>query len=32
MLKIWGRPNIKAWYERLRARPTFARVFTLPLT
>lgn len=24
-------PNIKAWYERLRARFTFAKVFTFPL-
>ena len=25
-------PNINAWYGRLRARPTFDQVFTLPLT
>ncbi|MDA0238431.1 MAG: glutathione S-transferase family protein [Proteobacteria bacterium] len=27
-----GMPNIKAWYARLKERPSFDQVFTLPLT
>ena len=30
--EIPGLPNVRAWYERLKQRPTFDRVFMLPLT
>ena len=31
-IEIPGFPNIRAWYDRLKARPTWDQIFKLPLT